>query len=421
MDEGAELLWAESELSGSGARFVAMDQGFLAYDVLSTSEVLVSSDGITWTSAPLDPGNALSILDTGTIAPLGSGLVAIGRNGASMWRSDDGLSWVSDELDLEFPNLGVFDSADVESVVAGSAGLVLIGRMDRDRPDEHRWFVWTSQDGAEWSLFDQPFAAGSYINSVLPVGGGFVTHGFVDSPGEEGGGRIWTSNDGGTWQAASDEVGSASEGLAHDALAVWGDRIVAVGSTNEGIAWWVSSDALAWEELPPSPVLAHTDQFAVRADAVAAGPLGIVVLGELSPPPLSAIAATLEKNGIALTVDFASFVLTVADAGSGSVLVEATLDEILNGEVDALVLDDLADDAGLLTFIHPAPTQRRCSRLRRSKRRDCGRCGTPVSIRRPRAMRRPSRRCGSRPTASTGRSSTSQRLLAGMTSRASTT
>jgi hypothetical protein len=125
----------------------------------------------------------------------------------------------------------------------------------------------------------------------------------------------------------------------------WGDQILAVVNTAEGVRLWASTDGRDWEPLAASPVLSHSDQYDVRAVDAAAGPLGIAVTAELFPPRRPIPPVTLEKGDVAVTIDLDSSHFLVADTATGALLFETDL-----GDEDVVVIDE---EAGNITILHP--------------------------------------------------------------------
>ncbi len=221
--------------------------------------------------------------------------------------------------------------------------------MDRGSPDQHRWFAWTSPDGADWTLVPEPFGEGSYVRDVLPTTAGFITHGYVE--GSDDGGFIWWSADGTSWERTSDELAPDALGLIADqGLAVWDDRIVAAGETEGGIRLWTSLDGRSWEPLPDSALLMHGDDFNVHAASITAGPAGIALLGEIQVTPTDEPPLVVEKDGLVVTLVLADGRLVISDAASGAPLIETRLGAALEGKVEGVIIDQ---ENGSLTVIRP--------------------------------------------------------------------
>ncbi len=347
-DPTVALEWTEAGISGEAfiIRILATDQGFVAYAFGQDSRARVSGDGIDWTQRDLVFEATTDEFDVPSITAGGPGYVALGSSPEAedhdlIWTSVDGFAWTSHDLDLKYPDLGVFASVGVESLVGGPNGLVLTGRMDRSEGiDEHRFFVWTSVDGSEWSLAEDAFPNGADIGEILPTGSGFVAEGFVDR--EDNDERMWVSADGRSWEGLdTNSIDSDWNG----GLAVWGDKILAVGETEDGIRLWTSTDGRTWEQLPASSTLDHDDQFNVSVDQVAAGPYGIVLLGELAQAPQPLPQVVIEKDDLIVTIDLETFRLTVTDRSTGNVLLDAN-----PFESDFVIIDE---DDGSVTLLDP--------------------------------------------------------------------
>ena len=349
-DPTVALEWTQAGLSGETFvdQVLVTDQGFVAHRLdLDDPQAWVSGDGVDWTPTDLVfEGATEEFGGLYEITAGGPGYVALGStlgdSEQSIWTSDDGFTWNRHALDLEYPDLGVFASVVLESLVGGPAGLVLLGRMDRAEggPDEHRFFVWTSVDGSAWNLVDDAFPDGAYVGEILPTTNAFVTQGFVDREDNDEG--MWWSADGRSWEASNtDSIELALNG----GLAVWGDKILAVGETDDGTRLWTSTDGRTWEQLPPSPTLDHTDQVNISVDQVAAGPYGIVLLGELARAPQPLPQVVIEKDDLILTADPETNGVTVTDASTGNVLLDTNL-----FDPDFVIIDE---DDGSVTFLDP--------------------------------------------------------------------
>ncbi len=348
-DAAVALEWTEAGLSGETFidQLIATDQGFVAYRTFQDPQAWVSEDGIDWTQKDLVFEEPIEDLYLSSITPGGPGFVAIGHTFDEdnlLLTSEDGFTWSHQDLDLEYPPLGEFAFVGLEEVVGGSeGGLVLVGRMDPsdDGPDEHRFVVWTSDDGSVWDLVEDPFGSGAYIGEILPTGDGFVTQGFIDGPG--GGEYIWLSTDGRAWdQMALDFLDAGY--LAGPGLVRWGDKILSAVQTEDGIRLWTSTDGRTWEQLPASPLLAGTDQFNIMVTEVAAGPLGIVLVGSLQPPERPEPPLVIEKDDLIVTFDLEAFRVIVTDGSTGDVLLEA---ELLDPDTTVINEDDS------ITLLHP--------------------------------------------------------------------
>jgi hypothetical protein len=343
--DATPLEWTEAGLSGEATidELIATDQGFIAYQFRGEQQAWVSKGGIDWIEADLDFGTA-NEAELGEVAIGGPGYVALGSTSDDdevLWTSADGFTWERHDLDLEQPELGVFASVGLEGLIAGRNGLVLLGRLDpRDEgPDEHRFVVWTSVDGSEWNLVVDPFGSGAYIGEILSTNGGFVASGY----GGQGEG-YWLSTDGRSWEKSPAGFLDDSGFPAEPGMVRWGNKILTVVNPEDGVRLWTSTDGRAWEQLPASPTLSRADEFEISVMEVAAGPLGILLLGTLQPPARPEPPLVVEKDGLIATFDPETGRVTVTDSSSGDVLLEAEF-----FDPDAMAINE--DDS--VTLFHP--------------------------------------------------------------------
>ena len=346
-DAVVTLEWTEAGLSGETFidQLIATEQGFVAYRFFEDPQAWVSQDGIDWTAKDLVLGDGTGDPYLNSITTGGPGYLALGAGFADddevLWTSEDGFTWIQQDLDLQFPALEGFVAAGADSLAVGTNGMVVTGSMNRVGVDEHRFVVWTSADGSDWDLVEDPFGADAYVGEILPVGDGFVTQGFVDRP--DGGEYIWLSSDGRVWdRVAADFLDGGY--WAGPELVRWGDKILSAVQTEEGIRLWASTDGRAWEQLAASPLLDNTDQGNIFAVEAVAGPLGIVLIAELEPPRQSLPPVVIEKDGLTITVELETFRIEVADTATGSLLLET---EVFDPDYVVINPDDS------ITLLHP--------------------------------------------------------------------
>lgn len=194
-----------------------------------------SDDGLTWrkveTAAPL-LGQMIDVVATD------DGLFAVGgvpgADSAGVWRSTDGEAW---EVSAEF------EHAFLWAISEGGPGLVAVGWRRNPEPDLS---VWTSANGADWTLAADPEGfAGYEATDVVDLDGTLVMTG---SSFTGDGGRIWTSMDGETWELA--ELPAGAEGAYGRALVATPYGVVALGGGADMVGRaWVSADGRAWEPL----------------------------------------------------------------------------------------------------------------------------------------------------------------------------
>jgi hypothetical protein len=363
-DASVALDWIEAGISGETFtdQMLVTDKGLVAYRFAHGPMAWVSEAGIDWASADLVVESTNAEFGVFSITAGGPGYVAHGsdqwnvealEHNEVIWTSPDGFVWSRHELDLDYPDLGVFSSILVGPVVGGPDGLLLIGRMDRGDggPDEHRFFVWTSDDGSDWNLVANAFPDGAYIGDIRQTANGFVTQGLIDGP--DGGEEIWVSTSGRSWEGVNiEDIDAELTGLVGKGLAIWGDVIVAAGETEDGIRLWTSVDGRDWAQLPASSVLERPEQGELRLDQVFAGPLGIVLVGEITRTPQAEPPIVMEKDDVILTLDFGSESgrVTVTDRSTGTLLIDAEVVQVIEGEVEDVAF---SADFSSITVVHP--------------------------------------------------------------------
>lgn len=195
-----------------------------------------SDDGLTWRQVPGGEEMLGQLID---VVATDDGLFAVGgvpgEDAAGIWRSTDGETWERTG--------GTFEHAFMWSIAEGGPGLVAVGWRRNPEPD---LAVWTSTDGAAWTLAPDPESFEGYeATDVIGLDGTLV---MVGSPVAGGQGRIWVSEDGLAWELA--EVA----GMDGEAFARTVNRtpagLVATGSAGDqrGAAW-LSTDGRSWQPL----------------------------------------------------------------------------------------------------------------------------------------------------------------------------
>ena len=171
---------------------------------------------------------------------------------AAAWHSADGTHW---SLVSDFPTA---DASVARAIATGRGGLVAVG-AEGPRPA-----AWHSSDGVAWRRSPEPAAAaGAEMSAVLATPSGYVAGGHSGARA-----ALWTSSDGIAWSPLPD--GPALSAARVEGFAVFGDRIVAVGSaladrTPSGAAVWTSADGATWQRLPTTHDLAIGPMHAVIA------------------------------------------------------------------------------------------------------------------------------------------------------------
>jgi len=266
-----------------------------------------------WSRVPSDQiGQRFGYQEMLSVTAGGPGLVAVGieggtnlagaRNGA-VWTSSDGITWTSVPLDeATFGGEGWRRIADV---TAGGPGLVAVGSAgdgiwDWDSPDLDRdAAVWTSVDGLTWSRvpFNEEVFGGAAMLSVTVGGPGLVAVGGEGQYNHEIGrfgsfdAVVWTSVDGTAWSRVSDveSVFGGNGGQELWSVTAGGPGLVAVGADRpasaEGqdprggnAAVWTSEDGFVWSKVPFDESAFGGDGWRRMMDVTAGGP-GLVAVG----------------------------------------------------------------------------------------------------------------------------------------------
>jgi hypothetical protein len=171
---------------------------------------------------------------------------------AVIWSSADGRRWV-DRQTLPRP-----EGVTLASLTTSGDAIVAVGNADGVAA------AWRSTDGSSWtrSAFDHD-SRGS-LSAVVATGRGFVGAGYA---GEQNGphrAAFWMSPDGVTWTSVPDE--DAFDAASVNALAAFGDAVVAVGATIDGSALsWVAADGGRWTRAPSAESLSDATMLAVAA------------------------------------------------------------------------------------------------------------------------------------------------------------
>jgi hypothetical protein len=216
-----------------------------------------SSDGLHWSAwRNLDVSKLGDGVDVDGIVEGPSGLLLVGRpfgdtcggpeTVAALWSSTDGATW------KRVPLPSVWRSNRVQSLDGGSSGYVATGLLsDGTTPG-----IWLSQDGATWHTAALPkLTSGKLVvDGATSFAGGLVVVGAV--LGEEGCGgaasvhpSIWWSADGVRWTrealAGASTASDASmrvERLTDGTIAAF----VETSTTTPGLQAWISTDGRAW-------------------------------------------------------------------------------------------------------------------------------------------------------------------------------
>lgn len=258
-----DAVWSVIE---GGPGLVAVGGAFNNRDL--DAAVWTSTDGVAWDriadpdvfgGAPTDGNGTDGYQMIRDIAAGPAGLVAVGvvddRFGdldPPIWVSPDGLSWsrVTGNADALDPG------STINAVATGGPGYVAAGSNNAGSAA-----IWVSGDGVSWARVEQPPGDGysrSEITDILTTDSGLVAVGFADPEWQHfptGRALAWTSQDGLVW----DRVELGAEPGTVWAAAGTGEAVIAVGSTSDDSAAWISSDAKTWS--PPSPIVTLAKQL----------------------------------------------------------------------------------------------------------------------------------------------------------------
>jgi hypothetical protein len=248
------------EVESAPGDLFAGRQGYVlpAIGTLGDPRAWFSADGEAWERATFEgmpAGDAASIFTLGPVFAAGDRLLAFAYvaseasgTAGSVWQSSDGgRTWAA------VPDVAAL-TGSVHDVTAFRGGYVAVGSAG----------VWTSADGANWSLAASGIGAGPDTSGeasdltgvttnaacmpacgrderLFAVGG---THGLVRA-------TFWTSMNGVTWERQDQEtVGSAARRVADTprGLVAVGHRYDAPDMPRGAI--WVSTDGISWANVP---------------------------------------------------------------------------------------------------------------------------------------------------------------------------
>ena len=194
-------------------------------------------------------------------------LIGVGRRGdeGAVWTSPDGASWTL-APDLPVSEPVEYAATTMTSIVQGPSGLVAVGTWQTIDFSTPR--IWHSTDGQRWTSVYVP--SGFERIDALAVGGpGYVAAGLVSDDGFTGRPQVWTSADGRDWTARD------SQGLTANVNDVIGGAglLVAVGGGGTAAGAFVSSDGTTWTAAPGQEALqgAALTSVAFRNGAFVAG------------------------------------------------------------------------------------------------------------------------------------------------------
>jgi hypothetical protein len=237
-------------------------------------------------------GEIVEIVDT----RFGIFAVAVDVVGATLWRSDSGVTW-----DLVVTADEVFASAEVNAIVETEVGLVAVGAWTDEGVERYEGWgqlrerrspaAWISIDGENWervpndqierSLDDDSLPADDRdlgaMSDVVVWEGRLVAVGWSSSRDHRG--AAWVADlDGRNWTVATKGLaGSGTAFTEATGVSVFEGGLVAVGSTLSRPSVWVSPDAMTWSSIDPHDALGSMQHD--RPARVTAGGAGLVAVG----------------------------------------------------------------------------------------------------------------------------------------------
>jgi len=107
----------------------------------------------------------------------------------------------------------------------------------------------------------------------------------------------------------------------------WGDSVLVFGQSDSGVSIHATVNGRDWEELVSNPLLQNTEELAVYAHQVAAGPYGIAIIGQYEPAFQDPPPVTIEKEGFAIIVDVMSGGIAVSELATGTLIFESNIED----------------------------------------------------------------------------------------------
>lgn len=240
------------------------------------------------------------------VAPLGSGLVAVGSRGnrPAAWVSPDGRSWRIAATQASFAPGGALTTlaSDGRLLVAmgyGSSGL-----------GPQQSLVWTSTDGLRWAIQPvSPDFVRAVVQQVRFLDGRWYAVGQRGSSNDLSSPAMWSSTDGVHWVLVADvDHAGLPDGWPLDGITsigpqllawmVYGDGSVAILRSPDGRTWTRERDPAV---MTPSP---FAPGHVLQSLFVAGGPSGYVAVGSLYPADKlgeTAAGVWTSSDGIAWT------------------------------------------------------------------------------------------------------------------------
>jgi hypothetical protein len=179
-------------------------------------------------------GHVSGLTELANVLYAGGGLVGDGGFGsgpAMIWSSVTASEWMQTILDGA-------DATGLYATAPLSFGGELVSVGGAYRP--YTGLVWTSGDGAEWSLVESTGLAGAFLENAVVVDGKVVAVGeiYEDQDNPQAVPTIWASEDAQRWELAYE--GACCRRI--EQIAAFGDGALAIASdvvylSEDGVTW----------------------------------------------------------------------------------------------------------------------------------------------------------------------------------------
>jgi hypothetical protein len=254
---------------------------------------LSSTDGTHWVPLPGFSGATGSSADAEASNGARAVIVGLDHSGATAWASDGG-AWTQapTQHDLLVP----YAAGAMTSVTAFGDGFVAAGYRDDPLHDRASASVWRSNDGLTWTADGGSGTfGGGRIWGIAAKGGTLVAVGTSGDP-NYGPAAAWRWTETSGWQRGRIAPGAVGAMLA---VAVTASGFVAVGQNghNDGALAWSSPDGLVWTAAPDQPAF-HYFLMPVRMQSVVAGPTGLIAGGWRSDDGNGSAVTWTSANGL---------------------------------------------------------------------------------------------------------------------------
>jgi hypothetical protein len=185
---------------------------------------------------------------------------SVNHNRGRAFLSTDATTWT------EPPSLDVFDQQSPAGIASNGSNLAIVGSSILE-DGTRNGAAWTSTDGLTWSAAtDDGTFKGALLMAVVHGSGGYLAVGAIGVNG-----AVWTSPDGSAWIRAD---GGAFKGSTLADVASNGSGYVAIGRDANGAAAWTSTDGKSWRSV--GKIAGAADE---RFAAVAIGQTASIIVG----------------------------------------------------------------------------------------------------------------------------------------------